>query len=66
MATTKKLTPEEKLISTALATIEKSGWKSLSLIAVARKAKIDAATLYDLCPTNARCWRSSPSASTSD
>jgi len=50
MATTKKLTPEEKLVSTALATIEKTGWKSLSLIAVARKAKIDAATLYDLCP----------------
>jgi AcrR family transcriptional regulator len=48
--TTKKLTPEEKLVTAALATIEKSGWKTLSLTVLARKAKIDAATLYDLCP----------------
>lgn len=47
---TKKLSPEEKLVSAALAAIEKSGWKSLSLTALARKAKIDAATLYELCP----------------
>jgi AcrR family transcriptional regulator len=48
--TAKKLTPEEKLVTAALAAIEKSGWKTLSLTALARKAKIDAATLYDLCP----------------
>lgn len=47
---TKKLSPEEKLVSAALAAIEKSGWKGLSLTALARKAKIDAATLYELCP----------------
>jgi len=48
--TTKKLSPEEKLVTAALATIEKTGWKTLSLTTLARKAKIDAATLYDLCP----------------
>ena len=37
MATTKKLTPEEKLVSTALATIEKAGWKTLSLTALAHE-----------------------------
>ena len=47
---TKKLSPEEKLVTAALTAIEKTGWKSLSLTALARKAKIDAATLYDLCP----------------
>lgn len=47
---TKKLTPEEKLVATALTAIEKTGWKSLSLVTLGRKAKIDAATLYDLCP----------------
>ena len=45
-----KLSPEEKLVSAALAAIEKSGWKSLSLISLARKAKIPPATLYELCP----------------
>jgi AcrR family transcriptional regulator len=48
---TKKLTPEEKLVTAALAAIEKTGWKTLSLTALARKAKIDAATLYELCPS---------------
>lgn len=47
---TKKLTPEEKLVTAALAAIEKTGWKALSLTSLARKAKIDAAALYDLCP----------------
>jgi AcrR family transcriptional regulator len=47
---TKKLSPEEKLVATALTAIEKTGWKSLSLVALGRKAKIDAATLYELCP----------------
>jgi len=47
---TKKLSPEEKLVTTALSTIEKAGWKTLSLIALARKAKIPPATLYELCP----------------
>jgi AcrR family transcriptional regulator len=47
---TKKLTPEEKLVTAALAAIEKHGWKALSLTALGRKVKIDAATLYDLCP----------------
>ncbi len=45
-----KLSPEEKLVNAALAAIEKTGWKTLSLIALARKAKIPAATLYELCP----------------
>ena len=45
-----KLSPEEKFVTAALAEIEKTGWKSLSLAAVARKAKIPAATLYELCP----------------
>ena len=47
---TKKLSPEEKLVTTALSTIEKTGWKTLSLIALARKAKIPPATLYEICP----------------
>ena len=45
-----KLSPEDKLVSTALAAIEKTGWKSLSLLTVARKAKISPAMLYELCP----------------
>ena len=40
-----KLSPEEKLVAAALAAIEKGGWKALSLTALARKAKIPAATL---------------------
>jgi AcrR family transcriptional regulator len=47
---TKKLSPEEKFVTTALSVIEKSGWKNLSLTALARKAKISPATLYELCP----------------
>jgi AcrR family transcriptional regulator len=47
---TKKLSPEEKLVATALTAIEKTGWKSLSLVALGRRAKVDAATLYELCP----------------
>ncbi len=46
----KKLTAEEKLVTAALAAIEKTGWRPLSLTALGRKAKVDAATLYDLCP----------------
>jgi AcrR family transcriptional regulator len=45
-----KLSPEEKLVTAALAAIEKGGWKALSLTALARKAKIPPATLYELCP----------------
>jgi AcrR family transcriptional regulator len=45
-----KLSPEDKLVTAALAAIEKVGWKALSLTALARKAKIPFATLYDLCP----------------
>jgi AcrR family transcriptional regulator len=45
-----KLSPEEKLVTAALAAIEKTGWKAFSLTAVARKAKFPAATLYELCP----------------
>jgi len=47
---TKKLSPEEKLVAAALTAIERGGWKALSLVALGRKAKIDPATLYDLCP----------------
>lgn len=45
-----KLSPEEKLVTAALAAIEKTGWKALSLTALARKSKIPPATLYELCP----------------
>lgn len=45
-----KLSPEEKLVTAALTAIEKGGWKELSLTALARKAKIPPATLYELCP----------------
>lgn len=45
-----KLSPEDKLVTAALAAIEKGGWKALSLTALARKAKIPPATLYELCP----------------
>jgi AcrR family transcriptional regulator len=45
-----KLSPEDKLVTAALAAIEKGGWKALSLTALARKSKIPVATLYDLCP----------------
>ena len=45
-----KPSPEEKLVAAALAAIEQSGWKSLSLTALARKAKIAPAALYELCP----------------
>ena len=47
---TTKLSPEDKLVTAALVAIEKSGWKALSLTALARKAKIAPAALYDLCP----------------
>ncbi len=47
---TKRLSPEDKLVTAALSTIEKSGWKTLSLTATARKAKISPATLYEICP----------------
>lgn len=51
MATKKTtISPEDKLVTAALAAIEKHGWKSLSLVALARKQKIPAATLYELCP----------------
>lgn len=45
-----KLSPEDKLVTAALAAIEKDGWKTLSLTALGRKAKIAPATLYELCP----------------
>lgn len=45
-----KTSPEEKLVTAALAAIENAGWTSLSLSALARKAKIPPAVLYDLCP----------------
>ncbi len=45
-----KLSPEEKLVTAALAAIEKGGWKALSLTALARKTNIPPATLYELCP----------------
>jgi AcrR family transcriptional regulator len=45
-----KTSPEEKLVTAALAEIEHAGWKSLSLTALGRKAKIAPAALYDLCP----------------
>lgn len=45
-----KLSPEDKLVTAALAAIEKGGWKALSLTALGRKAKIPVATLYDVCP----------------
>jgi AcrR family transcriptional regulator len=48
--TAKKLSPEEKLVTAALSTIEKSGWKALSLTALGRKAKVSPAELYELCP----------------
>ena len=47
---TTKLSPEERLVNAALSAIEKSGWNSLSLTALARKAKIPPDTLYELCP----------------
>jgi len=48
--TTKKLSPEDKLVTTALAAIEKTGWKALSLTTLARKAKIAPEVVYELCP----------------
>jgi AcrR family transcriptional regulator len=45
-----KLSPEDKLVTAALAAIETGGWKALSLTALGRKAKIPPATLYELCP----------------
>lgn len=45
-----KLSPEDKLVTAALAAIEKEGWKALSLTALGRKAKIAPAVLYELCP----------------
>ncbi len=45
-----KTSPEEKLVTAALAAIERTGWKSLSLTALARSAKIAPAALYELCP----------------
>lgn len=45
-----KNSAEEKLVTAALLAIEKSGWASLSLLALARKAKIAPEILYDLCP----------------
>ena len=50
LMTAKKLSPEDKLVTAALAEIEKGGWKALSLTALARKAKIEPAVIYDLCP----------------
>ena len=46
-----KSTSEEKLVTTALIAIEKSGWASLSLVSIARKAKVPLSELYELCPT---------------
>jgi AcrR family transcriptional regulator len=45
-----KTSPEEKFVAAALAAIEQSGWKSLSLTALARKTKVAPAALYELCP----------------
>lgn len=45
-----KLSTEDKLVTAALAAIEKAGWKSLSLTALARKAKIAPEALYEICP----------------
>lgn len=45
-----KSSPEEKLVSAALSAIEKTGWASLSLLALARKTKMAPSVLYDLCP----------------
>ena len=45
-----KLSPEERLVTAALVAIEKSGWKTLSLTALARSAKMPPAALYELCP----------------
>ena len=47
---TTKLSPEDKLVTAALTAIEKSGWKTLSLTALARKTKLAPAVVYDLCP----------------
>jgi len=47
---TPKSTPEDRLVDAALDEIVKSGWKALSLAALASKAKIPARTLYELCP----------------
>ena len=45
-----KLSAEDRFVTAALAAIEKNGWKSLSLTALARKAKIPPEALYELCP----------------
>ncbi|MEQ1754587.1 MAG: hypothetical protein ABL973_10690 [Micropepsaceae bacterium] len=44
-----KTSPEAKLIAAAISAILKSGWSSLSLLTLARKAKIDRETLLGLC-----------------
>ncbi len=47
---TAKTSPEDKLVTAALAAIEESGWQSLSLAALARTAKISPKIVYELCP----------------
>lgn len=44
-------TPEQKIVATAIAVIEKSGWQSLTLMALAKKAKLPLETIYDICPS---------------
>ena len=43
-------TPKQKLVSAAISAIEKSGWKSLTLMSLAKKAKLPFETVYDICP----------------
>jgi AcrR family transcriptional regulator len=45
-----KTSPEDKLVTAALAAIEEQGWAALSLTAMARKAKIPPQTMYEMCP----------------
>jgi AcrR family transcriptional regulator len=45
-----KTTPEEKFLATALIEIERNGWSTLSLAALARQSKISASALHEFCP----------------
>jgi AcrR family transcriptional regulator len=47
---TRVQSPEDKLVQTAFTLIERDGWTSLSMLALAKAAKIKVADLYRLAP----------------
>jgi AcrR family transcriptional regulator len=48
-----KLSPQQKIVNAALALIEKSGWRTLSLSQLAHKSGVPVETFYELCPNKA-------------